>query len=95
MIAGLYTFKVAVTGDGKYGETYVNVTVLPRKCSRIGIITRVHFRSVKQQYLITWVWPRDFVRSEVRLSMPAYYVLRHLPRDVPTDAHLSGYLQNR
>jgi len=29
--AGLYTFKVTVTAENKYGEAYVNVTVLPRK----------------------------------------------------------------
>jgi len=28
---GLYTFKVTVTAENKYGEAYVNVTVLPRK----------------------------------------------------------------
>jgi len=29
---GLYTFKVTVTAENKYGEAYVNITVLPRKC---------------------------------------------------------------
>lgn len=31
LVAGLYTFKVAVSGDGAYGETFANLTVLPRK----------------------------------------------------------------
>jgi len=29
LIAGLYTFKITVSAEGKYGETLVNVTVLP------------------------------------------------------------------
>ncbi|KAL4218544.1 hypothetical protein ACF0H5_023278 [Mactra antiquata] len=29
LIAGLYTFRVQVTGTNKFGEAYVNVTVLP------------------------------------------------------------------
>ncbi|XP_013408789.1 dyslexia-associated protein KIAA0319-like protein isoform X2 [Lingula anatina] len=31
LIAGLYEFKVTVTGEAKYGEGHVNVTVLPPK----------------------------------------------------------------
>ena len=31
MIAGLYAFKIQVTGHYRKGEDYVNVTVLPRK----------------------------------------------------------------
>ncbi|KAK7091316.1 hypothetical protein V1264_009012 [Littorina saxatilis] len=31
LIAGLYRLKVLVTGENKYGEAYVNVTVLPPK----------------------------------------------------------------
>ncbi|XP_072152328.1 dyslexia-associated protein KIAA0319-like protein isoform X2 [Bemisia tabaci] len=31
LVAGLYTFKVAVSGDGAYGETFANLTVLPPK----------------------------------------------------------------
>lgn len=31
LIAGLYTFKIEVTGVNRVGEAYVNVTVLPRK----------------------------------------------------------------
>ena len=31
LIQGLYIFQVTVTAPGKYGEAFVNVTVLPRK----------------------------------------------------------------
>ena len=31
LIAGLYTFRVQVTGTNEFGEAYVNVTVNPRK----------------------------------------------------------------
>jgi hypothetical protein len=35
--AGLYTFKVSVTSEGRWGEDYVNVTVLPRKFSGVSV----------------------------------------------------------
>jgi hypothetical protein len=31
LIEGLYMFKVSVSAPGAYGETYANVTVLPRE----------------------------------------------------------------
>lgn len=40
LIAGLYAFKIKVTGPNKYGEGFVNVTVKPRKS---GLWSYVHF----------------------------------------------------
>lgn len=36
---GLYTFKVTVNGPNTYGETYANVSVLPRKFSYCAYIS--------------------------------------------------------
>lgn len=36
---GLYTFKVTVNGPNTYGETYANVSVLPRKFSYYAYIS--------------------------------------------------------
>ena len=33
LIAGIYTFRVQVTGTDTFGDARVNVTVLPRKYS--------------------------------------------------------------
>jgi hypothetical protein len=35
LIEGLYMFKVSVSAPGAYGETYANVTVLPREYHQI------------------------------------------------------------
>jgi hypothetical protein len=35
LIEGLYMFKVSVSAPGAYGETYANVTVLPREYHHI------------------------------------------------------------
>lgn len=38
LIAGLYTFKIEVTGQNRVGEADVNVTVLPRKFMSLQIL---------------------------------------------------------